>query len=112
MKPLPLLLVALCLACTKADTAADSADAAVPAVDTLRAAPGDSLAGVGTSTGATTGATSGTKVTPPTSSTTKAGSTRPAADTNLGRDRAIQIDTKNPRNRLPVVDSTKRPPQG
>jgi hypothetical protein len=41
---------------------------------------------------------------------TKSGSKTAADTSNLGRDRALPINTKDPRNRLPTVDTTKRPP--
>lgn len=105
-----LLLLMLAAACAPSADFADSAGA-VPAVDTLKAAPAaDSLA-ARDSAGATTAA----KAVTPAPTGTKAARggtgtrTAPADSTNIGRDRAIQFDPKKPR--LPVVDTTKRPPQ-
>jgi hypothetical protein len=103
------------LACSPS---ADQADTlTLGSIDTVKAAT-DSLAvtsdaGATTAAGATPGGVTQNKsgtASQSTKSGTKTG-TKTAADTgNLGRDRAIPIDTKNPRNRLPTVDTTKRPP--
>jgi hypothetical protein len=85
------------------------------AVDTVKAATDTAVSGV--SVGATSGAaaasssTTPVRDTPPTPSRT-ATKTAPPDTTNLGRDRAIPINTKDPKVRLPTVDTTKRPPNG
>ena len=103
-----LLLLVLAGGCARSGDSADTA-AAVPAVDTLKAAPGDSMAAVD-SAGATTAAKAVTPAPTGTKAATGTGTkTAPADSTNIGRDRAIQFDPKKPR--LPVVDTTKRPPE-
>lgn len=66
--------------------------------------------------GAPAGATTTTQVSPSNASAaaqTKTGTkTAPRDTTNIGRDSAITPNTKDPRFRLPVVDTTKRPPSG
>jgi len=101
MKKLPALLMFGALACAPAK---DSADSALPAVDTLKAA-------VATDTVAQrdTAAPAATTKAPATKTSTKTATKKDT--TNIGRDRAIQIDTKDPRRRIPTVDTTKRPPQ-
>jgi hypothetical protein len=100
----------LLLACTPS---ADQADTmSLGAVDTLKAAP-DS-AGMTPAVGATTATTpgvGGAQTTAATQSQTGA-KTAPVDTTNIGRDRAIPINTKDPKVRLPTVDTTKRPPDG
>lgn len=68
------------------------------------------------SAGAAAGATTAAQVTPSSTSAaaqTKTGTkTAPRDTTNIGRDSAIQPNTRDPRFRLPVVDTTKRPPSG
>lgn len=104
------ILGSLLLACTASSDDADTmslgtVDTVKPAVDSGAAA-------------ATIGATT-TAVTPPNKSKTTAATqsntvtkTPPVDTTNIGRDRAIQPNTKDPRFRLPVVDTTKKPPAG
>ena len=111
------LATSLLLACTP--SAQDADTMSLGSVDTLKPAP-DSGA-VAPTAGATTGATA-TSSAPATgvtqSKTTAATQSKtgtkaaPADTTNLGRDRAIPINTKDPRVRLPTVDTTKRPPGG
>lgn len=101
------MLSSLLLACV---SSADDADTmSVGVIDTVKPAT-DSTAPAPV-TGATTAATS--------QSTTKAATqsktgtkTAPVDTTNIGRDRAIPINTKDPKVRLPTVDTTKRPPGG
>lgn len=106
-------LAALALACAPS---ADQADTmSVSTIDTLKAAP-DSGA-VPASAGATTATTSSpagvTQSKGTTTPATKTGTkTAPVDTTNIGRDRAIPINTKDPKVRLPTVDTTKRPPGG
>ena len=105
--------------------AADEADTmSLGSVDTLKPAT-DSIAGtVGATTTVTPASTprapqstataagqskTGTKTDPKTG--TKTGTkTAPVDTTNIGRDRAIPINTKDPKVRIPTVDTTKRPP--
>lgn len=108
-----LLLLVLAAACAPSTDFADSAGA-VPAVDTLKAAAvtaADSMAAAKDSAGATTAAKAVTPAPPGTKAARGGTGTRtaPADSTNIGRDRAIQFDPKKPR--LPVVDTTKRPPE-
>ena len=101
----------LLLACSP--SAQDADTMSLGSVDTLKPAP-DSGA-VAPTAGATTGASAtGVTQSKTTAATqSKAGTkTAPADTTNLGRDRAIPINTKDPRVRLPTVDTTKRPPGG
>ena len=107
-----LLLLVLAAACAPSGDSADTA-AAVPAVDTLKAAPGamtDSMA-ARDSSGATTSATGMTQTPTGTKTPSRVTGTKtaPADTTNIGHDRAIQFDPKKPR--IPVVDTTKRPPE-
>lgn len=106
-----LLLLMLAAACAPSADFADSAGA-VPAVDTLKAAPGPAADSIAARDSA--GATTAAKAVTPAPTGTKAARgtgtrTAPADSTNIGRDRAIQFDPKKPR--LPVVDTTKRPPE-
>ena len=112
-----ILLLVTIAACTPktADQAADSSTG-VAAIDTLKPAGNDTTAGrdslaAGTpsltapSTPATKQATSGG---------TKTGTqtAQPRDTTNIGRDRAIPINTKDPKVYLPTVDTgRKRPPR-
>ena len=97
------VLSAALLACAPSNEAADTMSLAT--VDTVK--PMDTTA-------ATAGATTTAQTTP--SSTSAAAQTKtgtkaaPRDTTNIGRDSAIQPNTKDPRFRLPVVDTTKRPP--
>lgn len=95
------------LACSPGGDQADTMSLA--AIDTLKP---------DTSAGATTGATAaatvpaGTQTKAPNSpanQTKTATKTAPRDTTNIGHDRAIPIDTKDPKVRLPTVDTTKRP---
>jgi hypothetical protein len=113
------LATSLLLACSP--SAEDADTMSLGSIDTVKAAT-DSGA-VAPTAGATTGAgataTSSAPATGVTQSKTTAATqsktgtkTAPADTTNLGRDRAIPINTKDPRVRLPTVDTTKRPPGG
>ena len=97
------ILSAGLLACAPSNEAADTMSLAT--VDTVK--PMDTTA-------ATAGATTAPQPTPSSTSAaaqTKTGTkTAPRDTTNIGRDSAIQPNTKDPRFRLPVVDTTKRPP--
>lgn len=110
-----LLLLLLAAACAPSGDSADTG-AAVPAVDTLKAAPGTPADSIAARDSAGAPGATGVSQTPagtPTTSritgTKTATKTTPADTTNIGRDRAIQFDPKKPR--LPVVDTTKRPPE-
>jgi hypothetical protein len=92
---------------------ADQADTmSLGAVDTLKPAR-DSVAATPV-TGATTAATPTGGDTPGRTSSAAQSQTStktaPADTTNIGRDRAIPINTKDPKVRLPTVDTAKRPP--
>ena len=111
----PAAALALVLAaCTsaKSEQAADTSTA-VASIDTLKPAAGDS---VGASAAARDTIP---QVVPPGTSATKQQTTgtktAPRDTTNIGRDRAIPIDTKDPKVYLPTVDTsktkTKRPPR-
>lgn len=93
------------LACAPSNEAADTMS--LGTIDTVKPA---------VDSGAPAGATTGAQVTPSSTSAasqTKTGTkTAPRDTTNIGRDSAIQPNTKDPRFRLPVVDTTKRPPSG
>lgn len=105
----------LLMACTPR---ADDADTmSLSAVDTLKPAGGSTTVSAGATSGATTAATATPAVPGATKSTTAAQTktgtkTAPIDTTNIGRDRAIPINTKDPKVRLPTVDTTKRPPGG
>ena len=109
-------MAALLLACSPAADDADDADTmSLASVDTLK--PAIDSAALGTSTGASTGATGAVPASGVTQSkTTAATQTKtgtkaaPVDTTNIGRDRAIPINTKDPKVRLPTVDTTRRPP--
>jgi hypothetical protein len=102
------LLVLLAFAgCASPPPQGDSA--ALAGIDTLKAAPADSTlaadSGVATAEPTPRPPTSSTK-----SSTKTVGATTATDTAHLGRDRAIKINTRDPRRRLPTVDTTKRPP--
>ena len=111
----PAAAIALILAaCTPAKTeqAADTSTA-VASIDTLKPAAGDSV-------GASASASASARDTaPPATAATKQQTTgtrtAPRDTTNIGRDRAIPIDTRDPKVYLPTVDTsktkTKRPPR-
>lgn len=111
------LATSLLLACSP--SAEDADTMSLGSVDTLKPATDSGV--VAPTAGATTGATATTATPAPgvTQSKTTAATqsktgtkTAPADTTNIGRDRAIPINTKDPRVRLPTVDTTKRPPGG
>ena len=92
---------------------ADEADTmSLGTVDTLKpASDSAAIAAAGATTAAAVPPSGVTKApgTPATQSNT--GTKAPPRDTtNIGRDRAIPINTKDPKVRLPTVDTTKRPP--
>lgn len=96
----------LLLACAPA---ADQADTlSLGAIDTLEPAA-DSVAGTPAAGATTAAGVTQSKTTAATQSKTGT-KTAPVDTTNIGRDRAIPIDTKDPKVRLPTVDTTKRPP--
>jgi hypothetical protein len=102
----------LLLACTASENQADTMS--LGAVDTLKPAADSAsvtpVAGASTATAPAAGVTQSKNAAANQSTTgTKAA---PADTTNIGRDRAIQINTKDPKVRLPTVDTTKRPPGG
>lgn len=105
--------ISLLLACSPS---ADEADTmSLGSVDTLQ--PQADTGVVGTTAGATSTTAVPAAGTTQTKSTGAAQSktgtkTAPVDTTNIGRDRAIPINTKDPRVRLPTVDTTKRPPGG
>ncbi|MEX2152287.1 MAG: hypothetical protein WD825_03060 [Gemmatimonadaceae bacterium] len=93
------LLAAVACGRPREDTGADSTS--LPAVDTLKAAPTDTLA-QRDSVSKTSSAKQGT-------ATTKASQTTAAKDsTKLGRDVAVPFDPT--KRRLPTVDTTKKRP--
>jgi hypothetical protein len=98
-------------------------DSALAAIDTMKAGVADSVSVTDTITvpamssatmpARSPSAAAGTKTTGAAAQTST--KTAPRDTTNIGRDRAIQIDTKDPRRMLPTVDTTKdttkrRPP--
>ena len=102
----------LLVACRPSENQVDTMS--LGAVDTLKAAT-DSAAvpPVAGATAATTAAPGGTQSkTGAASQSTTGTKAGPVDTTNIGRDRAIQINTKDPKVRLPTVDTTKRPPGG
>lgn len=109
MNRLPALLLLAAMGCARGGEGTDTTGAGPAAIDTLKAGPADSAsvadsvpAGATTAAGvAGTGATS--------QAASRGTKTAPVDTTNIGRDRAIQPDLKRPR--LPVVDTTKKPPQ-
>ena len=106
-RALAVVASSLLLACTPS---ADQADTmSLGAVDTLKPAT-DSI--VTPAVGATSTPARGVTQTKSTAATqSKTGTkTAPVDTTNIGRDRAIPINTKDPKVRLPTVDTTKRPP--
>ena len=110
-------LAALCAACAPSGGQADTLS--LTTVDTLKPAPTDTGASTtgGTSTGATTTtATTATKAGTSTKASQRtpgtASKTPPRDTTTLGHDRAIQPNTTDSRFRLPVIDTTKKPPGG
>src|SRR5688500_13577088 len=104
------LATSLLLACSP--SAQDADTMSLGSVDTLKPAPDSSA--VASTAGATTGATATSSASATGAATQSKTGTKaaPADTTNLGRDRAIPINTKDPRVRLPTVDTTKRPPGG
>jgi hypothetical protein len=99
------------VACSPAqDEQARDTSTAVAAIDTLKPAAGDPV-------GASTAARDTIPVVPPATAATRQQTTgtktAPRDTTNLGRDRAIPLDTRNPKVYLPTVDTskTKRPPR-
>jgi hypothetical protein len=102
--------ISLVLACSPS---ADEADTmSLGSVDTIK--PATDSGAVAPSTGATTATSPGVTQSKTTAATqSKTGTkTAPVDTTNIGRDRAIPINTKDPKVRLPTVDTTKRPPGG
>ncbi len=106
MKQSFLLLTLSIVACVPKNESADSTAFAV--VDTLKPAVVDSV--VQTDTTSPAPATKAPATKTKTTSTQAAPATKKDT-TNIGRDRAIKINTKDPRVRIPTVDTTKRPPQ-
>lgn len=104
MKQLYVLLALGVVACGRTNESADST--AIVAVDTLKPAVADSLAHTDTTSSAPV-----TKAPPTKTTSTQTAPATKRDTTNIGRDRAIKINTKDPRVRIPTVDTTKRPPQ-
>jgi hypothetical protein len=106
MKLTSMLLVVLA-ACSRSNQAANAADSALPPIDTLKAAVVDSSLRADSTPRAPASPTVGTKTAAQSQTGTK---TAPPDTTNLGRDRAIKINTKDPKVMIPTVDTTKRRP--
>jgi hypothetical protein len=102
-----LIAMVVLAACAPKQEQADTTS--VPAVDTLKPAT-DTLPARDTSA-ADGQATKAAPVQAPAQPATKTDTapTRVKSDTDLGRDRAIKIDTRDKRRQLPTVDTTKRP---
>ena len=102
------VMASLVVACSPAAEDADTMSVAT--VDTVKAAIDSGTPSP--AVGATTAAAPVTGTRPTTAATqTKTGTkSAPVDTTNIGRDRAIPINTKDPKVRLPTVDTTKRPP--
>ena len=104
----------LLIACSPSAEDADAVDTmSLATVDTVKPATDTGL--IGATTGATVGAvpaTVGTQRKTPATQSKTGTKTAPVDTTNIGRDQAIPINTKDPKVRLPTVDTTKRPPGG
>jgi hypothetical protein len=114
MRHLPAALALMLVACSPAQNEqVGDTSTAVASIDTLKAAPGDS-AGISTAARDTI-----PQVVPPGTAATKQQTTgtktAPRDTTNIGRDRAIPLDTRDPKVYLPTVDTsktkTRRPPR-
>ena len=99
------LLLACAPSADQADTLSLGAiDTLEPATDSVAVTPAAGATAAATPAGATQSQTTA-------ATQSKTGTkTAPVDTTNIGRDRAIPIDTKDPKVRLPTVDTTKRPP--
>jgi len=101
------------VACAPANKTDDSADTStgIAAIDTLKPAAGATTA----SSDSLTAPVSGVNATPATATKQAATGTKtvsPRDTTNIGRDRALPINTKDPKVYLPTVDTgKKRPPR-
>jgi hypothetical protein len=108
---LAVLTLGVLAACTSGKGRADTSSAP-PAADTVKPAPGDSVASR-TDTTPAPGTSSKTSKTTTTTTTTTRTTTPPppVRDTHLGRDSVIRFPLNDPRHRIPVVkpDSTKPP---
>ena len=118
MRHFTVAIALILAACTGAkEEQAGDTSTAIAAIDTLKPAAGDSV-GASTTASASTRDTT-PRVVPPTPAATKQQTTgtktAPRDTTNIGRDRALPIDTKDPKVYLPTVDTsktkTKRPPR-
>lgn len=103
--------ITLLLACSPSGDDADAGDTmSLATVDTLK--PATDTGAIGTTTASVPApGTTQSKMTAATQSKTGT-KAAPVDTTNLGRDQAIPINTKDPKVRLPTVDTTKRPPGG
>lgn len=100
------VLAAALVACAPSSQQADTMSLAT--IDTVK--PVDTSAAASGGTTAATQPVVGTKSSGATMQTKTGTKTAPRDTTNIGRDSAIQPNLKDPRFRLPVVDTTKRPP--
>lgn len=111
MKGVLLLSLGMVLGCSReqqrqVDTMSlDVIDTVKPATDT---APD---AGVAAGSGGTSAPRAAATPATPAAAGGTAAKGRSADTTNIGRDRAIQPNTKDPRFRVPVIDTSRRPPR-
>jgi len=96
-------------ACSSAETDGADTSTTLAAIDTLKPAATDTLAPADSVRPTATPVPGATATKQQTTGT----KTAPRDTTNIGRDRAIPIDTKDPKVYLPIVDTTKtkRPPR-
>jgi hypothetical protein len=106
---LALTLLAAACSSAKTDEAADTSST-LAAIDTLKPAANDTLASASDTVPQVGTPAPGTSATKQQATGTK---TAPRDTTNIGRDRALPINTKDPKVYLPLVDTTKtkRPPR-
>ena len=104
MKTTVMLLLALAAACSRSNQSGNAADSTLPPIDTVKPVVVDTPA---TAAAPTPGATSPARSQAGTQTGTK---TAPRDTTNIGRDRAIPINTKDPKVMIPTVDTTKKRP--
>ena len=97
-------------ACTPSGQHADTMSLAT--VDTVKPLDTNSVTAAGATAAAQPNPAGTVKQTSPTTSQSKTTTKKAPRDTTeLGYDRAIPINTKDPKVRLPTVDTTKRPPK-
>ena len=111
IRPSVLALTLLAAACSSAKTdEATDTSTTLAAIDTLKPAANDTVATAGDTVPPVVTPAPGTPVTKQQTTGTK---TAPRDTTNIGRDRALPINTKDPKVYLPIVDTTKtkRPPR-